>query len=74
MTEGRKNNAGKILLKDKIDFGYATNGLDLSLYTSTITGMKNLYSLGPILSCPVISEGVIYFGSADGYLYALRLK
>lgn len=74
MTEGRKNNADRVLLKDKIDFGYAAKSLDLSLYASTITGMENLYSLGPILSRPLISECVIYFGSADGYLYALRLK
>jgi outer membrane protein assembly factor BamB len=28
--------------------------------------------VGAILSSPVVDHGTIYFGSADGYLYALR--
>jgi len=42
---------------------------------NTYTGMKNavdlLYSLGSILSSPAVSEGMIYFGSTDGNVYAL---
>jgi outer membrane protein assembly factor BamB len=74
ITEGRKKNADKVLLKDKIDFAHAANGLDLSLYSSTVTGMKELYLLGPVLSSPYIYQGIIYFGTADGYFYALKLK
>jgi outer membrane protein assembly factor BamB len=74
ITDSRRRNAGEVLLKDKIDFAHAANGLDLSLYSSTIIGMNKLYSLGPILSSPVIYQGVIYFGGADGNLYGLKLK
>jgi outer membrane protein assembly factor BamB len=28
--------------------------------------------MGTILSSPVVSDGVIYFGSADGNVYALK--
>ncbi len=33
-----------------------------------------ILSLGSILSSPVIDEGIIYFGSTDGNLYAVKLK
>jgi outer membrane protein assembly factor BamB len=33
-----------------------------------------IHALGSILSSPVIDGKVIYFGSSDGYLYAVRLK
>jgi eukaryotic-like serine/threonine-protein kinase len=74
VVDGRKHNAAEVLLKDKIDFAFAAKGMDLSMYASTVAGMKKLYSLGPILSSPSISRGVIYFGCADGYFYALKLK
>lgn len=50
-----------------------TRGMDLANYTTTVIGMNKLYRLGPILSKPVIDKDVIYFGSADGCLYAVRL-
>jgi len=31
-----------------------------------------MFSLGPILSSPVVVDGVIYMGSVDGSLYALN--
>ena len=34
--------------------------------------LSKMYSVGAILSSPVIDRGILYFGSADGYLYALR--
>jgi len=34
--------------------------------------LAKMYSVGAILSSPLIDRGVLYFGSADGYLYALR--
>jgi len=74
MTTGRKLHASEILDQDKIDFGYLVKGMDLYLYSTTVAGMDKLYTLGPILSSPVIAEGTIYFGSADGNLYALKLK
>jgi outer membrane protein assembly factor BamB len=31
-----------------------------------------LFSVGAIMSSPVVDRGVVYFGSADGNLYALQ--
>jgi len=72
-TPGRQKNAPSILNKGKLDFAYMTQGMDLANYTTTVAGMNRLYTLGPILSKPVIGNGVIYFASADGYIYAVRL-
>jgi eukaryotic-like serine/threonine-protein kinase len=39
-----------------------------------IVGLRTkIFSMGSILSSPVIRDGVVYFGSADGTLYALGL-
>jgi len=72
-TPGRLKNADSILNKGKLDFAYMTKGMDLAYYTTTVVGMDKLYTLGPILTRPVVDKGVIYFGSADGCLYAVRL-
>jgi outer membrane protein assembly factor BamB len=73
-TDGRKQYAAMVLKDDKIDFLHAADSADLSLYSSTVKGMNNLYKLGPIVSSPCVSDDIIYFGSADGYVYALKLK
>ncbi|OQP59447.1 hypothetical protein A3860_37495 [Niastella vici] len=72
-TPGRQKNAASILNNGKLDFAYMTQGMDLANYATTVAGMNRLYTLGPILSKPAIGNGVIYFGSADGSLYAVRL-
>jgi eukaryotic-like serine/threonine-protein kinase len=41
-------------------------------YEDMVLAMEKLYSLGSILSSPVVHHGVILFGSTDGYLYALE--
>jgi outer membrane protein assembly factor BamB len=71
-TEGNKKNSVKVLNKNKIDFQYLVPGMDLSFYSATEAGMKKLYTLGPIVSSPAVFNGLVYFGSADGYLYALK--
>jgi outer membrane protein assembly factor BamB len=38
----------------------------------TIAGALREDSVGSIYSSPLIANGVVYFGSADGYLYALE--
>lgn len=74
-TPGRIVNAAKILNKQgNIDFSYLVGSRDLSLYATTVYGMNRLYSLGPIVSSPAIHGNTIYFGSADGYVYALGSK
>jgi outer membrane protein assembly factor BamB len=35
-------------------------------------GMRTMMTLGSVLSSPVVDGGVVYFGSTDGHLYALR--
>jgi outer membrane protein assembly factor BamB len=35
-------------------------------------GMRTMQTLGSVLSSPVVMDGVVYFGSTDGHLYAVR--
>src|SRR5690606_34891399 len=35
-------------------------------------GMRTMFTVGSILSSPVIVDGVLYVGSTDGHVYALR--
>lgn len=74
-TPGRLANATKVLSpKGNIDFNLLAKGKDLSLYATSVAAMDKLYTLGPIVSSPAIDGGLVYFGSADGYLYAVGLK
>jgi outer membrane protein assembly factor BamB len=70
----RDKNAGAILKKDTLDFNYLMQGYNNALYSSSVYVMDKFYTLGPIVSSPAIDSGTIYFGSADGYLYAVKLK
>ena len=35
-------------------------------------GMRTMMTLCSVLSSPVVHDGVVYFGSPDGHLYAVR--
>ncbi len=35
-------------------------------------GMRTMFTVGSILSSPAIVDGVLYVGSTDGNLYAVR--
>lgn len=35
-------------------------------------GLDRMFTVGSVISSPVIENGVVYFGSTDGHLYALR--
>jgi outer membrane protein assembly factor BamB/pimeloyl-ACP methyl ester carboxylesterase len=75
MTDARKQNCYKFLKNNQImDYASMEKGKDLTLYSTSAEMVHNLYSLGSILSSPVISNNTIYFGSADSCLYALKLK
>jgi len=37
-----------------------------------MVGLDRMYSLGSVLSSPVVAGGVVYFGSTDGHVYAVR--
>jgi outer membrane protein assembly factor BamB len=74
-TGGRKENAGRILNeKGELDFSFTAGTQDLTLYETSVDVMNEFYNLGSIVSSPAISGNVVYFGSADGYLYALERK
>lgn len=73
-TQGRKQYAGTVLKKDTLDFMYTAGTDTTPLYTNAVKVMNKFYTLGPIVSSPAIADGVIYFGSADGRLYAVELK
>ena len=73
-TENRKQLASSILKNDLLDFAYISQNADLAVYDNSKKVMNQFYKLGSILSTPFISNNTIYFGSADGYLYAYNLK
>lgn len=73
-TESRQRKAMLVLNQDTLDFGYTAKGADLLFYETNKKVMDDYYSLGSIVSSPVVKDDVIYFGSADGNLYALKLK
>jgi outer membrane protein assembly factor BamB len=74
-TPGRLTNAKSILdSAGNINFNLAINGKDIAYYDTSVYGMGRLYTLGSIVSSPAISNKVIYFGSADNYIYAVNLK
>jgi outer membrane protein assembly factor BamB len=35
-------------------------------------GMRTMMTVGSVLSSPVVADGVVYFGSTDGKVYAVR--
>ncbi|MBI2679876.1 MAG: PQQ-binding-like beta-propeller repeat protein [Candidatus Solibacter usitatus] len=68
-TEGSKQNAAKYSdAQGKMDPGklYPDATLD-----GMIVGNDRMFTLGSVISSPVVAEGVVYFGSTDGYLYAV---
>lgn len=73
-TDNRKQFAASVLKNDLLDFEYAAQNKDLSLYDNNKKVMDDFYKLGAIVSSPFIKNNTIYFGSADGYLYAYNLE
>ena len=68
-TEQSKLNYHTIYNKD----GHFRKGFEL-YGTDYVATEAKIHELGSILSTPVINEEVIYFGSSDGYYYAVKLK
>ncbi len=68
-TEGAREN-GALYTKDdgtpKYEAAYAGD-----FYDDMIVGVRKLMTVGGIYSSPVLVDGVLYFGSTDGYIYAL---
>ncbi|MEX6686471.1 PQQ-binding-like beta-propeller repeat protein [Danxiaibacter flavus] len=72
-TSARLHKAGTVLKNDTLNFMYKAQNADLSFYAPNKKVMDEFYTLGPIVSSPVIRDSTIYFGSADGYLYSLDI-
>jgi len=69
-TEGCKQNGKKYLDAEGRMIGsalYPDGTLD-----GMVIGLDRMFSLGSILSSPVVADGVVYVGSTDGTIYALR--
>ena len=70
MTEASKRNAGWVLT--------AKRGFNMPmLYTSNwgetpLAATVRQFAVGSIFSSPLVVDGVVFFGSADGTLYALE--
>jgi outer membrane protein assembly factor BamB len=69
-TDGSKANAAKYVDRN----GRLDNAALYPDFTldGMIIGLDRMYSLGSVLSSPVVVEGVVYFGSTDGNVYAIR--
>jgi eukaryotic-like serine/threonine-protein kinase len=69
-TESAKKNAPAYLAAD----GHINNAAVFlsSFFEDMYHASTKLFSLGSIVSSPVVDHGVVYVGSADGNLYALE--
>lgn len=69
-TDGMKENGSRFTKAD------GTPNLDViyksDFYDDMVAGVGRMMSMGSILSSPVVVGNVVYFGSADGNLYALK--
>ena len=69
-TDGSKEHGPRLLDEDgmfRANLMYPDRTLD-----GMMIGMRMMMTLGSVLSSPVVAGGVVYFGSTDGYLYAVR--
>ena len=69
-TDGSKANAARYIDRDgRIDNAALYPDFTLD---GMIIGLDRMFSLGSVLSSPVVVDGVVYFGSTDGNVYAIR--
>lgn len=72
-TDSRVRHKQEVLdAKGKLDFVKSAGDRDYRLYETSKYVLEDFYKLGAIVSSPVVVGKTIYFGSADGYLYALE--
>lgn len=69
-VEKSKENKGWILTADR-KFNMPLL-FPSGFYEASIVGTDRLISIGSVFSSPLVVNGIVYFGSADGYLYALE--
>ena len=68
-TDGANRNGAALTKKDG-EPNYAAAFTD-SFYDDLVIGVQKMQSIGAVLSSPVIERDIVYFGSADGNLYAI---
>jgi eukaryotic-like serine/threonine-protein kinase len=69
-TEGSRENGAALTKPDgtpKYEAAFAGD-----FYDDMVAGVSRMLSVGAILSSPTVVDGVIYFGSTDGNVYALQ--
>ena len=69
-TDGSQNNGATYTKPDGTPKYEAAFHDDF--YEDMVIGVQKMMSVGAILSSPVVVDGVIYFGSTDGNLYAVN--
>jgi outer membrane protein assembly factor BamB len=69
-TEKSKQNKGWVLTADG-RFNGAMN-FPSSWRETPIAAADRQFAIGAVFSSPLIANGVVYFGSTDGYMYALE--
>ena len=69
-TDGSRETAARLLE------AYGLMRAELTYSDRTLDGMmievRTMMTLGSVLSSPVVADGVVYFASTDGQLYAVR--
>jgi len=69
VTDGAKQNGATYTNADgSPNYAAAYAG---DFYDDMVTGVRKLMTAGGIYSSPVIVDGVLYFASTDGYVYAI---
>lgn len=69
-TDGSKQNRAAYTKSDGTP-NYEAAFFDF-FYDDMITGLHKMLSVGAVLSSPAVAGGVVYFGSADGNVYAVN--
>ncbi|GHT06273.1 phosphoesterase [Bacteroidia bacterium] len=82
-----ENTSTPLITDDRIIFGTADKGIialdkeSLAVIWNTPTGQSLVYTtpytttpFATVESSPVLSNGTVYFGASDGYLYGLKAK
>ena len=71
-TDGAKQNAAAMTNPDgSIKFETVFSSPNL-YYEDMVLAVHKLFTMGTILSSPVVVDDTVYFGSTDGNLYAVR--
>jgi len=71
-TDGARQNAASITNADGSIKFEAVFASPTPYYEDMVLAVHKLFTMGTILSSPVVVGGTVYFGSTDGNLYAVR--